>query len=116
MSSNKLYVFNTTIVPLSKNLNTAIVAFRRVTIQEAREIIRKHEGKLISAVGHKATATLLQKLLHEDITFNRLNASLERGDKVIAFKPLKRLDEGVVIETEEELDEIGYEFWYYEVR
>jgi len=107
-----LYILNSAILPLKEGEEYLITA-RQISIQEAKEILEKEH--FTSAVGHKATAELLTKILGVEIPFNRIQIELQLGDKVIAFLLKKRLEEGKVIETVEELNQIGYTLWLFHV-
>ena len=107
-----LYILNSAILPLKEG-EGYIISAKQISIEEAKEILQKE--KFVSAVGHKATADLLTWILGVEIPFNRIQITLEPGDKVLAFLLKKRLEEGKVIETVEELDAIGYTLWLFDV-
>lgn len=80
--------------------------FSPISVEDARELLA---GGFESAVGHVATAEALTKLLGIEVPANRLQIAMETGDKALVFKLKKRLPEGVVINSVEELEEIGYD-------
>ena len=81
--------------------------FKEISIYEAKEIL---EEGYTSAVGHQSTADILSKLLHMNIEVNRINSRQEVGDKSVVFWLLQRQPEGVVVQTVEEIEKIGYTF------
>jgi hypothetical protein len=100
------YVLNTLIVPVNFDESPeAVVKVRRITVEEAREIL---SGGFISAVGHEATAKLLSQLLGIEIPAIRQAIFMKPGDKAVHFFLKTRLPEGVVL-GEEELKKL--EFW-----
>ena len=82
-------------------------SFSEITVDEARKILG--DG-FVSAIGHSATANILSVVLQMPIEVNRINSRQEIGDKAIVFWLLQRQPEGVVIQTVEEIEKIGYKF------
>jgi len=82
-----------------------------ISLQEAKNIL---SGGFISAVGHQATADILSKLLDIPVLFNRIEVKLQKGDVLIVFQLLKRLEEGKVL-TEEEIKSLPYKIMKVEV-
>ncbi len=82
-----------------------------ISLQEAKNIL---SGGFISAVGHQATADVLSKLLDIPVLFNRIEVKLQKGDVLIVFQLLKRLEEGKVL-TEEEIKSLPYKIMKVEV-
>jgi len=107
-----LYVLNTAMIPLKEGEKYVIKA-RQISIQEVREMLEKEH--YTSAIGHEATAKLLTNILGQEIPFNRIQVSLQPGDRMVAFLLKKRLPEGTVLKTVEELEQIGYTFWFFAV-
>jgi len=105
-----LYILNTATLPLKEGEEYLITA-RQISIDEVKEILEKEY--FTSAVGHKATAELLTNVLGIEIPYNRIQIELQPGDKVLAFLLKKRLEEGQVIKTVEELNAIGYTLWLF---
>jgi len=105
-----LYILNSATLPLKEGEEYTITA-RQITIQEAKEMLEKEY--FISAIGHKATAELLTNILGVEIPYNRIQIELKPGDRLIAFLLKKRLEEGQVIKTIEELNAIGYTMWLF---
>jgi len=107
-----LYVLNSATLPLKEGGKYLIKA-KEISIEEAKEILQVEP--FISAVGHEATAKLLSNVLGVEIKYNRIQIQLTTGDKLISIILKKRLEEGKVIKTVEELNQIGYAIWYFEV-
>jgi len=107
-----LYILNSVTLPLKEGEKYVIIA-RQISIEEAKQILEKEY--FVSAVGHKATAELLTSVLGVEIPYNRIQITLQPGDKVLAFLLKKRLEEGQVIKTVEELNAIGYTLWLFRV-
>jgi len=107
-----LYVLNSATLPLVEG-KAYLIKARQLSIQEASEMLKKE--KFISAVGHEATAKALSNVLGVEIPYNRIQIFLNHGDKLIAIILKKRLPEGTVIKTVEELEAIGYSIWLFEV-
>ncbi len=66
-------------------------------------------------MGHEATAKALSNVFNVEIPYNRIQIFLDNGDKLIAIILKKRLPEGQVLKTVEELEQIGYTIWLFEV-
>jgi hypothetical protein len=95
------YLLNTPILT-----NYGAFSFKKLPIQEAKEIIKKN--KFISAIGHEATATALGKILSYPIPYNRIAVEMKKGDKAIVFRLVERLPEGVLL-SEDEIFKLNYE-------
>jgi hypothetical protein len=101
-----LYVINTLIVPIDFSKHPRVtVTFRRVTVEEAKQIIASQP--FVSAVGHEATAQLLSRLLGVTIPYNRIQIFMQPGDRALHFFLKTRLPEGRVL-TEGELKQLDY--------
>jgi len=108
-----LYVFNTAIIPIDWNQrDAATVRLRRITPEEARELVKKNE--FVSAVGHEATAEVLSRLLGVRVPFNRAAVYMQPGDEGIHFVLRTRLPEGKVL-SEEELAKLDYWLVYSKI-
>ena len=98
-----IYILNTSILP-----NFGKYSYKEISIDEAKKML--HGSKFTSAVGHKSTADILTKILKTKVPVNRVQITLNQGDRAIVFKLQKRLPEGVVINSLEELEQIGFSF------
>ncbi len=107
-----LYVLNSATLPLKEGGKYVIKA-RQISVQEASELLKKE--KFVSAVGHESTAQALSNVFGVTIPFNRTQITLQPGDKLLSIILKKRLPEGVVLKTVQELEEIGYNIWLFEV-
>ncbi len=72
--------------------------YRPISIEEAREIVRRRSREIISAVGHKATADLLSRLFGFEIEVCRKKIEMEAGDQALVFQVLERLPEGTELQ------------------
>jgi hypothetical protein len=107
-----LYVLNSSTLPLEPGREYLIKA-KQLSVEEAKKILQSEA--FVSAVGHQSTAEALTNVFGVEIKFNRIQIQLKPGDKLISIILKKRLEEGKVIKTVEELNEIGYDIWYFEV-
>ena len=107
-----LYILNSATLPLAGGKKYVIKA-RELSIQEASELLKKEQ--FISAVGHEATAQALSNIFGVTIPYNRTQITLQPGDKLISIILKKRLPEGAVLKTVQELEEVGYSIWLFEV-
>ena len=107
-----LYVLNSATLPLKEGGKYLIKA-RQLSIQEASEMLKRE--KFISAVGHESTAKALSNIFNVEIPYSRTQIFLGDGDKLISIILKKRLAEGQVLKSVEELEQIGYTIWLFEV-
>jgi len=107
-----LYVLNSATLPLAGGKKYVIKA-REITVKEASEMLKSEP--FISAVGHESTAQVLTNVFGVNIPYNRIQITLQPGDKLISIILKKRLEEGKVLKTVEELEAIGYIIWLFEV-
>ena len=107
-----LYVLNSATLPLVEG-KAYLIKARQLSVEEAKKILQSEP--FISAVGHEATAKALSNVFGVNIPFNRIQIFLDNGDKLIAIILKKRLSEGQVLKTVEELEQIGYAIWLFEV-
>jgi len=106
-----LYLTNSPIIPI--NGEDLIVRGREINVEEAKELVQKEEW--VSAIGHQSTSQLLSMLLETEIPMKRIEIKIKKDDKILAFSLNKRIEEGRIIKTTEELQQIGYRFVLYEV-
>jgi len=67
-----------------------------------------------SCVGHQGTVDILNSLLDMDIPFNRVAVKMEKGDAVVVFQIMTRVEEGKVL-TKEEIEALPFKFLIVEV-
>ena len=95
-----IYILNAAIIP-----SYGKYIFRRMEIEEARELVKQG---FVSAIGHEGTARVLSEMLGTEIPVNRIRVSMEPRDKAIVFRLLQRLPEGKVL-SREELEKVPFE-------
>ena len=64
----------------------------------------------VSAIGHEATAKIITTQLGVNVPVNRVSISLKRGDTLLVYQLLKRLEEGKVL-SEQEMMQVPAK-WY----
>ncbi|MEM2480890.1 MAG: DUF1874 domain-containing protein [Candidatus Hadarchaeales archaeon] len=102
------YLFNSLVLPVDfEREERARFLLERIGEEEVRKGLK--EG-FVSAIGHEATARLLSELFGVEVPVQRREVRLKIGDEGIHFCLKKRLSEGEVITSKEELAEIGYFF------
>ena len=107
-----LYILNSATLPLVEG-KAYLIKAKQLSVEEASELLKKE--KFISAVGHEATAKALSNVFGVKIEYNRIQIYLDHGDKLLSIILKKRLPEGTVIKNAEELEQIGYTIWLFEV-
>jgi hypothetical protein len=113
-----LYLLNTLITPINfDTVRTAVIASYRLSLEEARERVRKalECDELQSAVGHEGTAQVLSRLLGVEIKTERKTVFMKKGDSALQFFLKTRLPEGKVLSAEE-LQTLPYWLVWSEVR
>lgn len=104
-----LYLLNSLITPIKDHY--ALFEIKQISIEEARKIIQT-KPSFVSAVGHNATAQLMSLALGVEVPANRVSIYFSKGDEAIALVLMRRLAEGQIIKTMEELESIGYTLYY----
>jgi hypothetical protein len=101
----KVYLLNSLITPIDfERFSNARISLRKIDVETARKIL---SGGFVSAIGHKATAQLLSKLLGIQVPENRVSVFMEKSDKAVHFFLRQRLPEGTVLD-EAELSKLDY--------
>lgn len=103
MSQTPVAVLNTSIAT-----TYGVYEYVEVTLDEARDLVRRPEG-ILSAVGHESTAQILTALLGVEVPVNRIFFQQQAGQEALVFKLKGRAPEGVIL-TAEEIEAIGYSF------
>ena len=98
----KLALLNTTIAT-----EDGTYEVETITLDVAKRIIADNE--LDSAIGHLSTAKIMSTLLETDVKMNRQQFSQQKGQLALVFKLKGRPAEGKIL-TQEEIEEIGYQF------
>jgi len=91
----------------------ATISIEKITAEDARNLIANLEP--ISAVGHQATTDILNLLLHSNLATNRIQVKMAKGDQAILFGLARRLEEGRVLKTVQEIEEVGYSLYLLKV-
>ena len=97
------FLLNSTVIPSGAD---GIWQARTIPLQEAKAIAL---AGFTSAIGHESTANLMTTILGITVPINRIQVSPEPGDRFLCFKLKKRAPEGVIL-SQEELEELGYEW------
>ena len=83
-------------------------AYFRIPIESARILINSMDFS--SYVGHESTAAIISKVLQKKIGFSRKELKQRVGQIALVFKLKKRPPEGRIL-NEEEVEEVGYDFF-----
>jgi hypothetical protein len=109
-----LYLLNTLVIPLDfQSSDSYTIKIKRIDVNQARQLVVNQN--FVSAIGHDATAKLLTLLLGIDVPVNRIQVKMKENDIGLHFVLKKRLQEGQIIKTIEELEEIGFDLVMSEV-
>lgn len=98
------YLFNTTIF-VPDSYPAGMVA-EIISAQEAAKLL---QNGFTSAIGHQGSADVVTAVTGVPVDVNRIQASMEVGDKAVCLKLRGRIPEGSIL-TKEECDAIGYDF------
>jgi hypothetical protein len=109
MKKKVLYIFNTLIVPFKDD--SALFKIEKISVDTAKQIVSDTHGEFVSAVGHPATAQLISLLLGVNVPVNRIQAFLQPGDRAIALVLRQRLPEGMVLNSIDQINQIGYDLY-----
>jgi Domain of unknown function (DUF1874). len=109
MSQQRLYVANA--FSLSMLSKESYLMVKEVDIETVKAMLTQ---PFISAVGHESTAKLLTALLGVEVPYNRIQVRLQKGDRLLVFQLLTRLEEGRVLD-EDELRRLPHKFYIVEV-
>ncbi len=85
--------------------------YEPVTLEAARQLIARFRqtGRILySAVGHRATAALMTRLLGTEVPFNRVTVEHLVGESAIVLRLNQRPPEGLVLSIAD-IEAIGYE-------
>lgn len=69
-----------------------------IAIERAKELV---QDGFVSAVGHPASAQLLENLLGVEVPVHRVAVEMQPGDRAIVLRLKARLPEGKVLSAEE---------------
>ena len=82
--------------------------FELVEIEQAKQLVTANSFQ--SFIGHEITRKFLSEKLGVVIHYDRGNYLQQHGEQALIFRIKKRLGEGQVLKTFEEIEAIGYEF------
>jgi len=83
-----------------------------VDAEKAKSLLQAQS--FTSAVGHNGTSEILNSLLGIGVPMNRIALKLQKGDALIVFQLLTRLEEGKVL-SKEEVEKLPFKFFLVEV-
>ncbi len=106
-----IFVSNAFSLSMLTNDETTIKV-RKVSTEEVKNLLNK--GEFTSAVGHSSTAEVMSKLLNIPVPANRIQIKLQKGDTLIVFQLMKRLEEGKIL-SEEEIKQLPYTWFVVQV-
>ena len=81
--------------------------FEQIELIRARELLT---NGFQSFIGHQSSCDILSQLLGISIPLNRGQYAQKPGEKALIFHLKKRIEEGQVLNTIEEIENVGYEF------
>ncbi len=95
---------------LNAPIITADGVFHSTTLvlTEARTLVEKHG--FCSAIGHATTAALVSRLLQIECPVRRTDYVQLPGQKALVLRLARRLCEGQVLLSLEEIEQVGYSF------
>jgi hypothetical protein len=85
---------------------------KEIDIETVKSMLKTQP--FVSAIGHESTAKLLTALLGVEVPYNRIQVRLQKGDRLLVFQLLTRLEEGRVLD-EDELRRLPHKFYIVEV-
>lgn len=101
-----LYLFNTTIMP-----NEGVFSCKMIQHHEALMLLRDVNFHITSALGHQGSVDAFNALFPGlNCEMNRIQATMNKGDKAICLKVRGRLPEGSIL-TLDQLNEVGYDLF-----
>jgi len=84
-----------------------LFTFEPINTEQAKELLK---NGFQSYIGHQSTCNILSRILDENIVMNRGEYKQQPGKRALVFRLKKRINEGQVLNTIEEIESIGYEF------
>lgn len=101
-----IYLTNTFSPMMLSNREFIMAIVERTILDAVKNELNLFEWT--SAVSHEVTAKVLSVLLGKEVLFNRINLTLDYGDRVLCVIPKFRATESREF-TEEEVRSAGYE-------
>ncbi len=87
-----LYLLNSPVIALAFDDVSAVFRVEEIGASTARAVVRRN--KVVSAIGHEATAKLLSVLLDYPVEVNRIAVYMKPNDKAIALQFRERMQFG----------------------
>lgn len=81
---------------------------RTITLEAAQQLVREHGFE--SAIGHAPTAAILSDLLGIECPMRRIEFKQASGQQALVFRLARRMEEGRVLQSRAEIEEVGYSF------
>lgn len=100
----RLYFLNSPVIT-----SEGMFQYRKISIEEAKEIAYVYADSCESAIGHEATAQLLSALLEFNVQTERKTISMQVDEAAIVLQLTGRLPEGFVLTDIGQLEKIGYQ-------
>jgi len=109
--TSKTYIANAFSLNMIES-EEATISIKVVDVETVKQIIANEEVE--SVIGHESTAKILSQLLGTEVKAERKEVKLKKGDKVVVFQLLQRLQEGAVL-SEEELKQLQFKFFLVQI-
>jgi len=81
--------------------------YEAIKVTDAKALLR---AGFTSYIGHQSTCDILSQLLEVEVPLHRGQYEQQTGDQALIFRLKKRIEEGQVLKTREEIEAVGYEF------
>jgi len=81
--------------------------YEPVFVNEAKKLL---QNGFHSYIGHQSTCDILSQLLETEIPMHRGQFEQQPGEQALIFRLKKRIAEGQVLHTREEIETVGYDF------
>jgi hypothetical protein len=78
------------------------------SVVEAARLVRTRGFE--SAIGHAQTAAIISSLLQINCPPQRIEVRQQPGESALVFRLKRRLEEGRVLQSTEEVEQVGYSF------
>jgi hypothetical protein len=92
--------------------STGLFRAREVGLDEAQARVARVGFE--SAIGHAFTAQILSELLEIDCPMHRIEFRQQPGQEALVFRLARRLEEGQVLASREEIAAVGFSFMLIE--
>jgi uncharacterized protein YbcI len=92
--------------------SNATLKVSEVADEKVKELLSSDE--FTSAVGHQSTADIMKDLIGVEVPANRVAIKLQKGDAILIFQLLVRIEEGKIL-SKEELQKLPRKWYLVEV-